>query len=92
MPKLPFITAALAAALVCSIKVNHTKRKKYETILDDLWTIFERDTTKYVNEIESLGNDVNHNAHVVNYLYRIMRANGIELDEFDLIALNNPME
>lgn len=77
MPKLSFITAALAAALVYDTKVHYKNRKKYAAAKE---------------EIEILSHNVNFNGSMVKYLCQKMDAHGIELDEFDLIALSNPMD
>lgn len=66
----------LAVVAIHDTMVNVKNKKRFNEILEENTTL------------KSL---VNQNAFVARYLVEIINANEIALDEFDMIALNNPM-
>lgn len=74
--KLQFAQAVLAASVVHDL----------------VWSIkARRAARKLIEENNNLKAELAHVTHMLSYLARTIDSHGIELDEFDLIALHNPL-
>lgn len=76
LDKMKIVNGALILALVYDLRNARKNRMKYEEILEEN-TIIQKNFT--------------HAQFMVGYLAKKLEENEIELDEFDLIALNNLM-
>lgn len=74
--KLKIINVTLVAALACDLYINQKNRAKYKDIQE-------------MNQLLQM--NFEHAQYVIEYLGNKLADNEIEIDEFDMIAINNPM-